>query len=347
MLEGNASHLVVLDLHLNGLEQLARELKIPVFGSGAGNHLETDRWFMANLLEEHQLPVIEQYQIEGLQQLEEYLKHEKDKFIKVSVFRGDLETFHFVDWESAQPWFNRLQVRFGPIGHLVRFIVQDPIPSACELGIDTYFSNGWMEPAILGCEIKDAGYAGRLIQTTPKALRPIFKVIGDYFASTGYNCFFSNEMRITEDGTVFMTDATCRVPSPPGGVMSQACGNFSQVVLKGEPPNYGEAKYFCEIVLKSDVVADDFLRVDFPKKFFYAFHNYFVLDGKTWIIPHDSKYEEFGSALGWGAEPQQAAEMAEEAAEAVNADGLHFATDVLQKAREAMAKGESLLTADS
>lgn len=343
MLDGRASHVIVPDLYLNGYERLARQLEIPTFGSGDGNRLETDREFMLDFLAEHNLAVPESTIIHGLDALALYLKGQKDKYIKVSNYRGDMETEHWTDWESKQPWLNRLKVRLGPIGEMMTFIVQEPIESVCEVGIDHYFGGKgwWRANRILGVEKKDDGYVGYLIAELPESMEPMFDALGDYFEDCAYNNFFSNEMRITKDGTVYMTDATCRIPSPPGGVMMHAAKNFPNVVLKGESPDYGDAEYFCEIVLKSDHVRKDFLRVDFPKDLHYAFHNHCIIDSKTWVVPHGAEYEEFGSALGWGSTLDEAAEMANEAAKALTGDGVHYDDHVLEKAESEIEKGRS------
>ena len=348
MLAGKASHVIVPDLYLGGFEQVAHQLELPVFGSGEGQRLETDREFMLDFLAEHKLPVPEGVVIEGITELGEYLKGKNDLYVKVSTYRGDLETEHFTDWDAKQPWYDRLKVRLGPIGERIKFIVQEPIKSVCEVGIDTYFRDGeFVVPMIAGWEIKDAGYVGRKMTGGwgfwPNVMDPLASALGD-----GYNTFFSNEMRITKDGTVYMTDATCRVPSPPGGVMMWAAQNFADVVLKGASPDYGDAEWFCEIVLKSNAVATDYVRLKYPKSHHYAFHSHCVIDGNTWIVPHPSwsydgkPYVEFGSALGWGKSLEDADAMAREAAEALEGDGVRFDAHVLEKAEEEMEKGKSV-----
>ena len=332
LLDGKASHVIVPDLYLNGIERLAREMGIPTFGCGEGNRLETDRWHLSEFLAENGLDVISTTEVEGVDALESYLRKHEDKYIKVSVFRGDLESFHHVKWDSTEVWFNDLKRRLGPLGAQIRFIVQDPIPDATEVGIDTFVLGGrFVQQPIVGVERKDAAYFGCLVDGTPEPFAPIINALETYFTQTKYNCFFSNEMRINQHG-IFMTDATCRIPSPPGGVMMNACQNLSNVILKGEQPNYGDATYFCEIVLKSDWVRENFLQVTVPNETRYAFHNYCKIDKKIWIIPHDSKYTEFGSALGWGKTADAAITMCEESAKAVEAYQLVFDATELRKA---------------
>jgi hypothetical protein len=331
ILDGKASHVIVPDLHLEGIERLARQCEIPTFGSGAGNALETDRWGLKEFLAENDLDVINSVQVEGIEAARKLIEKDPDKFVKVSVFRGDMETRSGEDFLTE---YDALRHRLGQLADSIIFIVEDPIEDATEIGIDTFFLMGdGFSGSLLGIERKDAAYFGWKPARLPKETDPIVSALGDYLAKSDYNNFFSVEMRKNKHG-VFVTDATCRVPSPPGGVMMAACQNFSDVVLKGEDPDYGDARYFCEIVLKSDWVAENWLKVTFPKQMAdrYAFHNYCVRDGDIWIIPHDSKYREFGSALGWGATADEAKSMCIEAAEAVKANQLVFDASELEKA---------------
>ncbi len=344
MVDGNASQVIVPDLYLDDYEAVARQLELPVFGSNGGNRLETDRAFLHDFLAEHGLPVPEAIEVEGISALADYLKDKKDKYVKVSVFRGDMETAHWTDWDAMQPWLNRLKVRLGPTGETIRFIVQDPIESVCEVGIDTYCIDGAFLSPILGWEMKDSGYLGTTLGNPNQ--RDLFRAATTFLPflkEASYCNFFCLEMRPMEN-RIYITDATCRVPSPPGSVMMAAASNFTDVILKGANPDYGDATHFCEIVLKSDEVRKDWLRVDFPDslKDRYGFHNHCIIDGKTWIAPHDSEMVEFGSACGWGASLDDAAGMAKEAAEAVEADGLRFDSDVLSKAKAEMEKFDGM-----
>jgi hypothetical protein len=63
------------------------------------------------------------------------------------------------------------------------------------------------------------------------------------------------------------------------------------------------------------------LQVDVPNLDGYTFHNYCMIDGKVWIIPHESEMAEFGSALGWGG-LKEGFDMATENCEAAHANRL-------------------------
>jgi len=334
MLDGGASHLVIPDLYLASYARLAKQLEIPVFGSGEGERLEDDRWFMAELLQAAGLPVIPTVEITGLEELAEYLRDKQDKYLKVSLFRGDMETEHWTDWDDMQAWLNSQRLRFGPIGAHIRFMVQDALESDRETGIDTFFQDGWAMPMILGDEIKDKAYAGRLIQEPPQSVVPVLNAVGDYFAKVNYRGFFSNEMRIAKGGEAYMTDATTRMPSPPGGVMLQSCTNFSEVVLNGAAPDYGKAKYFCELALTIDGGCSDFLRLRVPDKLKdrYSFRSYFREGDDIWYVPMSDHATIAGYALGWAESLNDAAEMAKEAAKAVKAKNVVFEEAKLEEA---------------
>ncbi len=342
MLAGKASHVIIPDLHLTDFAKLARELKIPLFASGAAEELENDRWKLLEFLEANDLPVIQSSEIVGIDALGKYLQNNDDKYIKISTFRGDLETEHHFDWERSQAdWFLPLKERLGPVGATARFIVQDPIDSEIEIGIDTLFRNGaFATPSILGVEKKDAAYVGKVMSAPPSIFKPTLDAFQKYLTQKSYRNFWTCETRIMKDGTVYFTDATHRMPWPPSGVMMAAATNFTDVILKDAEPDYGEAKYLCELILCSDAITSAWVRVDYPKELRrnYAFHRFCVVDGKTWVIPHSSGFKQFGSALGWGSTIEGAKEMCVDAAEQISGYLVKYEEGDLDKAQADLTK---------
>jgi len=344
---------VIPDLYHNDFERLCRSLPVPTFGAANGNRLETDRWFLKEFLQKHHQPVVDSVEILGIDALREFLQQNEDKYVKVSVYRGDHETEHHETWEKSEHlWFNKLAARLGPIGNQIRFVVEDPIPDAIEVGIDTFFMGGKLiTPLLLGIEQKDAGYFGVVLDELPEMLEPLFKALSGYFEEQNYRCWFSNEMRIRADGTIYMTDATCRMPSPPGGVMLEAIENFTEFVsnlangLPSAVPDFGDNRYCAEFVFKSPQVQDGWLEVDAPAAGFKP-HNYCRMDGKLWIIPHDSGFIEFGSAIGMGEDADSAKKMAEKNAEKVKASGAYYDKQAVNEAQEQLQKVMELLGVD-
>ncbi len=317
---------VVPDLYLNDYEMAARNLGIPTIGANDANQLETDRWKLKEFLVEHDLDVIRTVEIQGIDHVKDYIEEHPETYVKVSVFRGDMETRKAQDWLTE---YNHLKNRLGPLGDKVRFVVEDAIPDALEIGIDCWWCDDRMvEPFVVGAETKDARYWGYVcdsVKKLPKETQRVIKALGEYFGEHEYRGFFSNEMRILPNGQTFFTDATCRVPSPPGGVMMAACKNFGALMeslAKGDPhaPEFA-GDWLFESVFKSEWVLKHYLQVDVPNLDGYTFHNYCMIDGKVWIIPHESEMAEFGSALGWGG-LKEGFDMATENCEAAHANRL-------------------------
>jgi len=337
---------VVPDLYLTDYEMLARKAGIPTIGAGDAAQLETDRWHLKEFLTEHDLDVIMSVEIEGIEHVKDYLKEHPDTYIKVSVFRGDMETRSARDWLTE---YDDLKSRLGPLGAKMRFIIEDAIPDAFEIGIDGWWCDGALaEPFVVGAETKDSRYWGYVCESTkrlPKEVQKVVVALGKYFGKHQYRGFFSNEMRVLPNGQVFFTDATCRVPSPPGGVLMAACRNLS-AVMKGlgdgtpVPPDFA-GDWLFEVVMKSDWVSHHYLEVDVPSLDGYTFHNYCMIDGKVWVIPHDSEMAEFGSAIGFG-DLQEGFDMATANCTAIKADRLDCDKGKLEDVKEEIEKAAKL-----
>jgi len=337
---------VVPDLYLTDYEILARKAGIPTIGAGDAAQLETDRWHLKEFLAEHDLDVITSVEIEGIEHVKDYLKEHPDTYVKVSIFRGDMETRSARDWLTE---YDDLKSRLGPLGAKMRFIVEDAIPDALEIGIDGWWCDGMMlEPFVVGAETKDARYWGYVCdgaKRLPKEVQKVVAALGKYFGKHQYRGFFSNEMRVLPNGQVFFTDATCRVPSPPGGVLMAACKNFGPMlatIANGEiaTPDFA-GDWLFEVVMKSDWAAHHYLEVDMPSLDGYTFHNYCMIDGKVWVIPHDSEMVEFGSALGWGG-LKDGFDMATDNCKATKADRLSCDKGKIEDVKEEIEKATKL-----
>lgn len=357
--------LVSPHLYQNDIEFAARQLGIPIFGSGDGNIIENDRWYLKELLSAHGLLVTPSIEVEGLDSLREILEDPKqeDKYIKVSVVRGDMNTFHHESWSETSVWFSQLERKLGPIGRHVRFILEDPIPhyaiagrETVEVSIEGICIDGVISlPFMIGYEVKDKGEVGffcRSLAALPKPVQAIVAVLCEFFAQTKYRNFFAIEVRIMPNGEAYFTDATCRIPVPPGYALMNAIENLGDVVAQGAkgvpvPLDVGKTKFLAEIILKSEWKVENFLQVRYPEKIAnrLAFERHFKIDGETWIIPHvppDYEMSPFGSVIGLGETMEEAAAEAEKVAKQVNAFQLSYGSNVLEEAQEEFAKGEKL-----
>ena len=208
----------------------------PVWGAREADTLESDRGKFLEVLMTTDLPVPKYVAIKGLTNLALHLRHEEDKYIKISTFRGDWETLHWTNWREMEGTLDSYAVRFGPLKERITFYVFDPIDTEIEDGVDSYCIDGqWPEMVLHGVEAKDKAYLGTMqrMSDVPKETRIANDEFGPILADYGYRGFFSTEVRITKEGESFFIDPTCRCGSPPSQIQGELFANYGEIVWRG------------------------------------------------------------------------------------------------------------------
>lgn len=224
------------DLGFSGIQQHLAEMGFPVWGSLGADVLEVSRGKFLEFLEGSGLTVPPYVRVDGISKLREHLRDVEDRWIKVSKFRGDWETFH---WRSREEDENELDVfagRLGPFRELVAFYVFEPIEDAIEDGLDSWCVAGRFPSLVIhGMESKDKAYIGTFqkFADLPEEVRQAAEAIAPVLDQFGYRSFFSAEVRIAGDGESYFIDPTCRAGSPPSQVMTEMIGNYAEVIWEG------------------------------------------------------------------------------------------------------------------
>lgn len=224
------------DIGMVGLQSdLVRRGK-PVWGCRSASRLETNRGLFLKTIKELGLEVPKYETIKGITNLHVALKGVKDRWIKISKFRGDWETFHWRDESQDGNMLDYYANRFGPFRELIAFYVFEPIDADIEDGCDSWNIDGeFPEIIIHGMEAKDKAFVGTFqrYRELPEQVRHVNDVFGPVLAEHGYRSFFSTEVRITDDDKCFFIDPTCRAGSPPSQVMTEMIANYSEVIWYG------------------------------------------------------------------------------------------------------------------
>jgi hypothetical protein len=306
------------------MQQWLRGKGYAVWGSGDAEMLEIDRWEFKRLLQKMGLPVVDTRRLVGLDALEAVLRKEDDRYVKTSFFRGDFESYHHVTWELTEPWFNDLRHRMGPHGAEIETLVELPAPGV-EIGFDGYVVDGkFPESAMYGLELKDSAYLGRACAVTdmPGCLQDANVALAEALRKLGARSCYSNEVRVTDDGTAYISDPCLRCGSPPFASMSLAITNWAEIVLGGAhgevvEPDFA-AEYACEIELASPWLESDWLPLKMPDEIlpWVRLRRPVVIDGRYWCIPHPW-LDIAGSAVGLGDTPALAIDRAIEVAEQI------------------------------
>jgi phosphoribosylamine-glycine ligase len=92
----NIDIFVLGDIYMNDLANFLRRMGKLVFG-GTGEIIETNRKLFKEILERLDMPVAPTQYVLGVKLLKKYLKTKKNKYVKVSYWRGELETFEYIN----------------------------------------------------------------------------------------------------------------------------------------------------------------------------------------------------------------------------------------------------------
>lgn len=332
------------DIYCNDIGYRLRKMGKMVWGGTEAEQLETNRRLFKQEIESVGLMNLPTEYIQGVSNLEKFLKQDKDSWVKLSYYRGEMETFHHKNFNVSESRIQSLERSLGPLGDDMEFVVERNINSISEMGYDGFTINGQMaQTNMFGFEIKNCGYVGTHCSYSglPKPVKMVndkFNPVLQKYAHTG---FYSTEVRYTEEGKSYYIDPCMRAGSPPSNTMMEMITNWDEIIpagCKGEivDPKF-KAKYGVELILKSSETANGFLPVSFPDQYRsnIKLKGAFNRKGKDYIVPFSYagfSMVEFGSVVVSDDNLQTAMKKAMEIADQVDAPEIDWDEDALPKA---------------
>ena len=251
--------IVCPDTYNGDLQEFFREQGKAVFGSFAGEDLELDRWLAREIFEEHKIDLSDAKRIVGIDALKKYLEKQKDKkWVKISSYRKEFETFAHKDWFNTEIKLDQLAYKLGPLKHITEFIVESDLPDMNETGFDGFFVDGeFPDKTLAGCEIKGVSYAGKIYnyKDLPEEVTAVNDGLKPILAKVKYQGAISSEIR--SDGKKhYLLEPTCRLPSPPNELYQNMYLNLPEMVWEisnGRMPEIEtKDKYGLELVLNTN-----------------------------------------------------------------------------------------------
>jgi hypothetical protein len=331
------------DISQSGLQLYLESIDKAVWGSRAGDSLELNRHKFLRVLKEIGLPVPTQITVKGLSKLREHLKDKADKSIKISKYRGDMETFHWRDYDLDSGWLDSLAVKFGPAKDLIPFMVFDPIEAPVEVGGDTYCVDGqWPSIMLSGLESKDKCYLGSVVSVAdmPPEIQAIMEAFSPVLKEYRYRNEWSME---TRDGKYI--DPTCRGGLPSTASQLNTWKNFPEIVWAGANGELIEPDpawmFTAECILSLKGKKDEWGKTRIPEEIadFVKLASCCEIDGSICFPPDGHE----GSDVGWlqagGDTMEEAIDNIKELA-AKLPDGLTAATDDLAQLLKDMQKAQ-------
>lgn len=333
-----------LQLHL-------RSLGKRVFGSGKCEELELLRCETLEYMAELGLPIPEYEEIEGLDNLRDYLKENKDVYVKCDRYRGEFETFHSKNYKLSEPLLDKLEAALGPSKNLMCFSVFEPIDGV-EVAYDGYCIDGqYPNKAMCGIEIKDTGYIGHVKDYNKlyKEVLNINGVIAPTLKINQYRNFISPEMRVDSKGVGYIQDFCMRQPSPVSECYYELLKNFSEIVWEGADgvliePEFA-AEYAMTLVISSDWAKENWQAVYFPKEInkWVKLRSYTIIDGTYYIVPNIlDKNDCIGVVVAIGNSLEDCAKKINGYAEEIKGYRVNIPCATVEKMQKEIEKSESI-----
>lgn len=334
------------DIFRAGDQQLLQRAGKPVFGSRTGDTLETRRIWFRDLQERLGMPVPDSRVIHGWTELDAWLKDNNERcFVKTtSKIRGTMETHEFLDYEQDAYWLWNLRMKLGCAAELAQFLVEMPIESPFETGLDTICIDGQVpKTPMQGIEIK-----GKLMlssaQTnspTPKPLDDSLSLLAAELKRHRYRNFLSAEFR--KD---ILTDFCARAPNPGLGCEMEMIENIGEMVYRGAHGELVEPVFEAEYGIQVAVFHDH--DEELPKQFridpevrrWFKLMEFCRVGELYQIVPRRPYGQKIGWLVGIGDTIQEAADHVQDVAEQFKKYPFDIKLDALPEAVKQAAEME-------
>jgi hypothetical protein len=219
-----------------GLQLELQSQGFAVWGSKGAGEIERMRGQWLRICQELGSPMPKTHVLDGLSNLQKFLtRNEGPFFVKISRYRGDMETWKAEDPIDTANYLDYLRLKFGPFKENIRFYVQEPIDTDIEAGADSYFCAGqWPSKIVLGYEKKGQGYFStwRAKAEMPEEIWQPSEKIAPLLAAAGYCNFVSSEIRVA-DGESYFLDPCFRFPSPASEEQLELYANLPEIIWHG------------------------------------------------------------------------------------------------------------------
>lgn len=197
------------DVYQGALQVHLEHLGKPVWGSRLCEALELDRVWSKNLCKKAGIDIGNYQVVVGLDALREYLQEHDEQWVKISLTRGDMESFRSKNYKLIEPRIDELEHTLGAKKKVMEFIVEDAIDPAVETGCDLFTIDGkFPDNSMFGIEIKDKAY---ILKTSkyadiPEEIRSVNGKLSDVFRMSRFRGFWSTELRITPERVPYLID---------------------------------------------------------------------------------------------------------------------------------------------
>jgi hypothetical protein len=255
---------------LNGdLFEYLKKKGYKTFGGGVSTELELNRRALKSALSVVKLDTPPYKIVKG------YDNIPVPSVVKLSIFRGSMETFILKNETQKKNLKTKLEIEFGAFLKDMEFVVEDLMEldrNYIEVGLDAFFDadkGGFIFPLLMGVEYRKGVYVGKVINhlgELPKPLQETVLKLSQLLIKAGYRGMLSTEEFINiRTGKHYFLDITTRGAYPLSLGYRYAVENFKDVVFNSASPKY-RGKYYVAVPFSIKETENMFVNVKFPEK---------------------------------------------------------------------------------
>ena len=329
---------------------LTKLLDKTVWGSRKAEELELLRFETKVKLAKIGLAVTPTKNLKNYAELIKYLtSEEKERFIKLSWFRGVAESGRYEDMDKSVDILADLKKALERAcadegENAMEIIAEDLIESDIEYGIDTHCIDGEIPNEIgFGMEIKSELYVSTHVpfEKLHKPLKDttygLCKLIKEY-GENGCRSFVSTEVRLDKKGQGHLIDITMRSGVPPTEMHLEWIENYAEIMYEGAKGNVIEpiykTKYAAQLSINSIFLCGNRQDIKIPNEIKqWVKLNSYCGKGKKGsqeysVIPNETKKNiqpiTAGSIVGLGNTPKECFDNIHKYAEMIEGEHLEY-----------------------
>lgn len=314
----------------------------PVWSHLGAERLELDRWGTRRLQRDLGIAAPRTRHFVGVDALSNHLKNVENKWVKISTYRGDGETFHHPTWHVTEIYLDHFRNRVGALADHYEFIVEDHV-DGIEVGYDGFTVRGqWPEASYWGLEVKDKGYIGRFstYNDLPQSIRDINDRVSPILREERATGFCSFEFRLKKDGAALMIDPCMRCGSPPTEGTMEGYDNLGEIIWEGAhgrlAPVRSSGEFLAIAMMHSPFALTNWVPLEIPDSInrWVKLRNRAVIDGKTYHVPTLGEMPEIGAVVAVADTLDDAVRLVKERAEKVKGYNIEIMVESLDAAQE-------------
>ncbi|MDD5394944.1 MAG: hypothetical protein PHE17_18150 [Thiothrix sp.] len=324
------------------------------WGTGLAEELELNREKAIGVFKEIGLPTAPSKPVVGVDALRKYLVDHKEVYIKVSKWRGLIETFRSFNIKNSDLILDAVAYKLGPLKTVIPFLVEERLKDKVEIGTDPSVVDGkYAKFVSCGLEIKNRGYFTKIreYKNIPKPLQEVNDKLAPVLKDYDMRGDFCTEVRVGKDGKPYLIDLTMRQGVPPGELLQEMDTNIAERVWQGANGVLVDmkpvAKYGIEIMMTSErLLFKEPQAIYFPEEHRknIKLHSCVKIDGTYTVLPLDYDGDETaGAVVGWGSSIDDAAKMVKEAAKSIEGQSLEIdVKNIVQEIEEELEKADKM-----